>query len=341
MILSGIIEKEHKHCKKITTRKLIALCEMENYDIFCKELEELIKTKTNKDLIDKMYDIMQGKFRLKNKKYKDFVKKYDYIIEIMKKYNCLWDMTVGKYDAFGNAYKDSTEDFFCKFLIEHSDDIEKIKSIAIKINQLGFDEIIYGEKLDFTGIEYELEASYENEFEYLENIEVVPTYDNTTIKYKTTNSCYRMTIGTTGYGYTKRIKKYSKKIELNSLIFDVNRLPDEITIESTIGYINKLVELSKNDYQCVRDLVNINVSIEDLVNQYNYLKNIIENVENVKNKEEMKQVLYSILEEVEKLKSECLSFQKSIIVESDRIDESRVDEEKKLYLERRKKVSYY
>ena len=125
------------------------------------------------------------------------------------------------------------------------------------------------------------------------------------------------------------------------MIFDVNRLPDEITIESTIGYINKLVELSKNDYQCVRDLVNINVSIEDLVNQYNYLKNIIENVENVKNKEEMKQVLYSILEEIEKLKSECLSFQKSIIVESDRIDESRVDEEKKLYLERRKKASYY
>lgn len=341
MYYSGIIEKEHKHCKEIQVKSLITLCEIKNYDNFSKELELLIKTKRKKYLIDKMYDIMQGKFRFGSKKYKEFIKKYEDVIEIMKKNNCLWEMTVAKYNAFGNVYKDSAEDFFYKFILEHNDDIENIKSVAIKIKQLGFDKIIYGEKLDFTGIEYELDTSYVSDFEYLENIEVIPTYDNTSIIYKTTNSCYRITIWTIGYGDRKRIKNYSKEIELNSLIFDVNRLPDEITTESTLGYINKLVELSKNDYQCIKDLVNINVSIEDLFNKYNYLKNIIDNVENAKNKQEMKQVLGNILEEIEKLKLEYSSFQNDIIIESDKIDENKIIEEKKLYLERRKNASYY
>lgn len=339
MILSAIVEKKHKHCKKIETNSLIALCEIKNYDTFCEELESLIASKKNKDLIYKMYNIMQGKFVLGNKKYKEFVRKYHDTIEIMKKYHCLSDMTILKYNPDGKPNKSSTEDYFYKFILEHKENIETIKSIAIKIKSLGFDKIIYGEKLNFTDIEYELEESYGSDFEYLENIEVIPTYTRNSIKYKTNNSCYCMTIGTTGYSNNQNISNYDRIIELNSLIFDPDRLPNEITVESTIGTIHKLAEARKRDYQIIRDVVDISISAEDLMIQYNRTKRIIESIESVKNKEELNQILNNILKEINELKLASLSFENETIDSSKTLDEEKIENEKSFYLVRREWTS--
>lgn len=323
---SAIIEKVHKHCKEIKINSLIALCEINNYDSFCEELESLIASNKNEALIYKMFCIMQGKFIIGYKKYKEFVKKYQDTIEIMKKYHCLSDMTIFKYNPNGKLNKSSTEDYFFKFISYHKDDIDTIKNLALKIKSLGFDKIVYGENLDFTDIEYRFYTSYNDDFEYLENMEVIPAYNRNPIKYKTNGSCYRMTISADGCG---------REIELNSLIFDPNRLPNELTKESTIEAIIKLANEMKDEYQHIRDSVAMSISTDDLMTQYNNTKKIIERINGTKNKEELNQILHNILKEITELKLASLEFENETIASSEKIDEDRIETEKQLYLGRR------
>lgn len=133
---------------------------------------------------------MQGKFSIRSSKYKSFIEKHKHTIEIMKKYLCLSNLTVLSYDAKGNRRKNLPEDYFYQYIKNNKEDIEKIKEVALKLKKLGFNEIKYGENLDFTGIEYDLDIFYGNDFAFLENIKVNSTYLNNPIKYKTNGSCY-------------------------------------------------------------------------------------------------------------------------------------------------------
>ena len=247
MTNSTIIRKRKEICREIEVDSLIALCEIENYDVFCKELESLISSNKNKNLIWKLYEIMLGRHKFGNKKYKDFVKKYENVIEIMKKNHCLSNMIVDKYNSDGSVNKNSTEDYFYRFILDHKEDLEAIKSVVLKIKSLGFDKIIYGENLDFTNVTYELSNLYNCRFEFLENIEVIPTYSIYPIKYVSKGSCYRMILKTVGYGSQKSLSKYNRVIELNSLIFDPKRLPDDIT--NAIDFIKSLVDKNKKELE--------------------------------------------------------------------------------------------
>lgn len=330
-----MISQLNEKSKIISTNCLIALCETENYNAFCKELEELIKSDKGENLIYKMYNIMRGKFTIGNKKYKEFVKKYKDIIEIMKKNQCLSDMTIMKYDNFGENIPSTTEDYFFKFITDHKSDIETIKNIAIKIKNLGFSQINYDKNFDFNTTEYELNRT--SSINYLENIEIIPTYNNYSIQYNTKNSCYCIELDTYGYGDTRKISDYGRSIYLNSLIFDPNRLPNEITTESTIGFITKLANENKQDGKTIKDLVDTSVAIDDLIIQYNQVIKTIETIKNTKTKEELKQILNNILEEINKLKLINQSYEQEKINNSLKLSNSTIEKEKQLYLESRNK----
>ncbi len=241
MIYSAVIEKWNKHCKKINTNHLIVLCEIgEDYKSFCEDLEKLIKSKNNRDLVKKAYRVMRGKFSIGAGKYKSFIEKHKQAIEIMNKYYCLSDLTVLSYDTRGKRRKGLTEDYIYQYIQEHKEDIETIKSIALKIKKLGFERIKFNENLDFTKLEFQLDNLHEGDFAFLENIEIKPTDLQSIIKYKTKGSHYCIYLGSSGGEKDKEVSKYWRSIELNSLIFDPSKLPNEITTESTIGVIQKL-----------------------------------------------------------------------------------------------------
>lgn len=332
---SDVCKKRNKYCKKIKVDSLITLCEIKNYDEFSKDLEKLISSKRGIRKIFNLYDVMQGKFIFGSKKYKDFIKKYQNVIDIMKKNNCLESMILYKYDKDGKSYYNHQEEYFYNFISEHKEDIETIKNVAFKIKSLGFDKIIYGEKLDFTDSEYELDKIYSFDFEYLENMELVPTYTNNPIKYKTNDSCYCMSIKLNGFGTNKGISEFGREIELNSLIFDSNRLPNEITYDSTLSVINNLFIDGKKDLKKIRDILDMSVCTDDLISQYNITKKMIESIEDVKDKEELKQVLTNISKDLDALKKAGLSFEKEIINSSDTINEEIIKNEKDQYIKRR------
>lgn len=338
MTNSTIIRKRKEICREIEVDSLIALCEIENYDVFCKELESLISSNKNKNLIWKLYEIMLGRHKFGNKKYKDFVKKYENVIEIMKKNHCLSNMIVDKYNSDGSVNKNSTEDYFYRFILDHKEDLEAIKSVVLKIKSLGFDKIIYGENLDFTNVTYELSNLYNCRFEFLENIDVIPTYSIYPIKYVSKGSCYRMILKTVGYGSQKSLSKYNRVIELNSLIFDPKRLPDDIT--NAIDFIKSLVDKNKKDCQVIRDTVNLSVCVDDLVKQYDHTKKTIDSIENVENKKELEEALHNILREITVLELLASSFERENVSDSSKVDFDKIKLEKELYLKRREAAKY-
>jgi len=174
----------------------------------------------------------------------------------------------------------------------------------------------------------------------LDNIEVIPTYNNSPIRYKTTDSCYCMRVGISDYGNDRELKDYDRRIELNSLIFDPNRLPNEITFESTAGVIKKIADDSKQESKVIKELVDVSVAIDDLVIQYNEIERIIESVENVDNREELQKILNNILEEIKRLKSTSSSFRQDAISDFENLSEEKIEEEKQKYLIRRRNASY-
>ena len=340
MIYSLVMEERNKHCKKIKTNHLIVLCEVgENYKSFCDDLEELIKSKSNRYLVNKVYRVMQGKSTISSNKYKEFVEKHKHTIEIMNKYSCLSNLTVLSYDEKGKRRENLAEDYFYQYIQEHNEDIETIKALALKIKALGFNEINFGEKLDFTEVEYELDTlcGNQNYFAFLENMEVNPTYLNNPIKYRTNGSCYCLILETDGFGFgfNREIGKYNRNIELNSLIFDPNKLPNEITTKSTIGIIQELAEKKKGEHEDIHASVDLSITTSDLAGYFERLKEISERIDKIKDNPELKNLLNQMQNTLTQLQLFGVNFENQIIDSHAGITDKTMKKEKKLYLDRR------
>lgn len=325
-----------KQCKSIHINHLLVLCEIvEEYKSFCNDLEILIKSRTNRDLVSEAYKVMQGKFSIHSRRYKSFIEKHKHTIEIMNKYSCLSNLTVLNYNTKGSRIANLPVDYFYEYIQNNKEYIEVIKAVALKLKTLGFREIQYGESLDFTKTEYNLYPSRERTFAYLENIEVNPTYLNNPIKYKTSDSCYCMCLDLKCYGNEKEISEYSRKIYLNSLILEPNSLPNEITMESTIGVIKKLAADRKIEYQVIGNSVDLSIAINDLKNEFEHIKQVIAKIDKVKDDEELISLLAQMQNIMTQLQSFGENFEKEIIDCNENITEQKMEQEKKLYLERR------
>lgn len=336
MIYSAVIEKKDKKCKNIRTNHLIVLCEIgENYKSFCNDLEKLIKSKSNRDLITKAYNVMQGKISICSKKYKEFREKHKHTIEIMNRYSCLSNLTILSYDAKGKRRENLTEDYFYQYIQEHKEDIETIKAVALKIKNLGFDEINFGEEIDFTDVEYELNTFDGSDFAFLENMEISPTYLNSPIKYRTKASSYCLLLGSNGYGSNKEISKYNRNIKINSLIFDPNKLPNEITTESTIDIIKELAEKKKTENKDIRDSIDLSITTSDLTNCFERLKDTSEKIDKIKDNQELINLLNQMQNTLSQLQLFGINYENQIINSHTGITTKTMEREKKLYLDRR------
>lgn len=342
---NSVIKEENDYeCKRINTNHLIALCEIgEDYKSFCEDLEKLIKSNYNKNLVQDIYRVMSGHFSIHAGKYRSFIEKHKKTIEILNKYNCLSNLTVLSYDINGNRRKDLSEDYFYQYIQNNKQNVETIKNVALKLKKLGFDSIDFNENLDFTKQEFEVDCSYRGgyfassgaSFSFLENIDIIPTYLQNPIKYKTTGSCYCMNLEYLGFGYYDGIDKYNRNIKLNSLIFDPSKLPDEISVGTTVGVIQKLLEKKKEQYKDLKDSVDLSISLADLEDQFENLKKVLEGIDKVKYNEELSKLLNQMKDILTKLQLLGVNLEKQVIDSHQSISNETMENEKKLYLERR------
>ena len=317
-----------KSMNKIPTNVLLALCEISNYSEFTNELEEIISTYP-KFKVYVINSIASGNNPLGKKEYKKFVKKYKNVFDIMKKYNALEDMILFTY------LKNHTSNlcnykFFYHYLLNHKDEIIKIKANVNKLSQLGINEIYFDQEIKFENYDYYYKKNLYEKIMILDNISIIPTYSKEYIKYNSSNSFYCIILTVSSFSDSIELYKSGRKVILNDLLFDKNKLPDQLNIENTIGVLKKLsIEEIKNQ-NLLRNSIDLAINSDELLNQYQKIKTIFESIES--NKEETKKILQDCLVTLTSLKKASLKYENNVIEKSDKIDKKLIEEEKKLYL---------
>ena len=322
-----------KNIKKIDIRDTLALCEIiDNFDRFNKEIIDLA-SKTKTSLTNLMYEVWKvsdgaiSYSRKANKFYKD----YKSIIESISKYNSICSFVNMNYDNNGILI-DEKLGFSYQYILDNKEHIEKIKELLERIKELGFSEVYFDEKLDVSDKEYCIYTGnqYGEAGKYVDNIELIPTYDNTEVKYKSNGTNFVIDI------YSRFGHLTGEKITVNSLLFDKDRLPKHIDKENIIKPFTKFTEEQKGQYQGVRNSTNLSVGISDLECELLCLeKTITLRLEDVYNKEELLKVLTNIKEEISKLTSLNSEYNQSIISKYPNVTEKVLADEVKLYIKRR------
>lgn len=323
------MEKEKKTIS-VEVNNLIAICHILNdYTKFTQNLKELIENNNSRNIAFILYKISKGEFVFSSRKEKKFYKDNKSVIDTINKYSNIQNITINY------LTEENSLDFFYKYIKKHQDNLERILSVLEKIEELGFDKLEFDEENDFTNTIYEIDTrSYINDISYLDNIEIVPNYENNIVEYKTTGSNYKIDVQLT----FNTIEEYRKAIVVNSLLFDPKRLPEEINKETIYDKIVSLKKKEKKKCNNIRNSVDLSISIDDLYTQFENINKIIEQLNNEESKEQLPELRELLLEfknnlnQLQKISSE---YNERTIKENPNITEEMLKKEKKKYLKRR------
>ena len=306
---------------------------LDNYSEFIQNLSSLISTKYNRDTIYNLYKISKGKFVVGSRKIKRFYQENKTVVDTINKYSDILSFINLNYDYQGNLSENSSLEFFYQYLSSHKDELNQILSVLEKLKELGFNEFKFDEDANFACNEYAIDTCINRNIDinYLDNIQVVPNYQNNVVKYRTTGSNYCI-IAKTSFG---KLCAYEKTITLNSLIFDVKRLPETITKENIFDKLVSLKEEQKENCSTIKNSIDLSISIDDLRNQFDSTNRIIEGLNSVDSKDGLQDVLLKIKEYIDKLQTISTEYDDSISQGYSSITKEKLEKEKQLYLKRR------
>ena len=311
---------------------LIALCHIiDDFEEFIKSINELDKSKDKRAIIYDIDKISRGKFvfRFGIKKLNTFYQDNKSVIDKINKYSNLSHFVILYYD-FGEK---NAMDFFYKYILSHKEDIDKIILLLEKIKKLGIKQIQFSEEIDFTDKVYSVNRifNYNDNVFYLDNMEAVPNYQTNVVKYRTTDSNYEINLSIS----YKKFAEHMREIKVNSLLFDAERLPDEITIDSIFNKIIRLKKEKQAACDIVEEDVKLSVVLEDLFAQFATTSNVIQRLKNVSSKEQMLNLLKEIKSGLDKINELKSTYEADVLQEDSSITNEVLEGERRLYLDNR------
>lgn len=323
----------------ININDLIILCHiLDSYNDFNQELINLMSsTKFN------IYNLLllsktNRKNFLCNRKTKKFYLKYKDIFNIINNYNNALSFIVDNYIINqNNITRKSNLDFFYQYIMNNKNNLEKILAVLNRINELGFKKLKFDENLDFTASEYKVNTLFNGNtnIEYLDNMKAIPNYQNDVVKYKTTGSNYKVIINPSiTIVVNGNISEHDKKIVVNSLVFDANRLPNSISTESIFNEILALKNSKSKECDAIKNSIDLNLNMEGLISQFISIDNTINRINDIENKDELLIILAEMQTILDKLKMAASNYDINIAKTYPAITPDILQKEKKLYLER-------
>ncbi len=223
---------------------LIFICNIiDEYDNFSNDLNKLITTKDIDKILKDFNKLHNGIRWFISKDIRSFYFKYKDLIEYIFKY-------MGE-----DFFIKNNLDYFYKYINKHKIYKSKILQLLDVLKMLGFEELTLKEETKFTDEEYSTTSSYNKKINivYLDNIEIIPNYQNNLIKYKSKGSNYKITI-----------KNSRVNITVNSLIFDITKLPNSIDPKFILNEIISLKKISQKSCDELKNAINMNYYIDVL-----------------------------------------------------------------------------
>jgi len=323
-----------KDNKKIYTNDMIALCHIvDEFDSFEKKLISVIYSNNNRDFVYQLWEISYGTYKLGAREANRFYEENKLVIDVINKYSNVFMFINRNYRWYGESKGDLR--FFYEYLVSHKDEIPQILELFERLKKLGFVMVEYNEELDFTKETYNAYLSFSDNFglTYVANPQVIPNCTSN-INFTTVDSNYKMKLNLSGIP-RKKISENNREIVLNSLLFDLNTLPEKIDIDHIHGKLVRLKEGQNDKSSIIRSSVDLNVSILDLEQQFNYTNETISRIDSVKNKEELVAILLRMRDDLNKLKDLTLENDDSILEKEPSLTREILENEKTLYLKRR------
>ena len=315
----------------IRTKDLLTLIVILNeFENFNKEVIDLLKN--NGFSVPKLAKLNKNEKVFGAKKLKDFYEKNSDIINIIDSYSDICHFISYNYDLINNRPRKCFYELY-NYLCDNKDKLNSVVDLLIKVQKLGFDNILFNDKIDFTQRIYKINTMpiMDEEYYYLENMYVVPAYDGQIIEYKTSGSNYEMRLRK---GYKDNIKVDS--ISINDLFMDPKTIPDELSKEETYDTIIKLRTDIQNQYDILRESINLSIGIDELKEKYNYIYNLSNICDDMEIKTKLLAVLADLKDEIFELEYLSNNYKKLITNRNKVLTEEKVEKEKKLELKRRK-----
>ena len=293
---------------------------LDKYEDFKQKLSIAMKNKYNKQFVWQLTEQVFGvsltelldlKKERKIPKVSKFYQENKEVIDTIQTYKVINGFIYYIYD-----HQESINCFYNYFL-KNKDNIPKILEVLNRLKELGFKMFFINENADFANKTYRLKPDFSSNYmyDYLDNIMVIPSEEEDVL-YKTNFSNYKITF----------TKSHGPKIELNTLIFDPNTLPNSLAKEDTFDKIIKLKEEIQEECEAIK-------ANQELIGIINYLSNLI-NLDN-KNLEDEKitpmyrtylqsvlKVMEYSLEELRKIKIDLVHNNPILYGEDDKKDAS-------------------
>ena len=168
-------------------------------------------------------------------------------------------------------------DNFYNYILKHKIDINKLYKLLERIKNLGFEEFDFCENADFSHEINNISEDLKRNLiiNYLENIQVIPSYPGN-IAYYSEGSSYLITLSPTD------ISSFRPSIKLNNLEFDPNCLPDKLDVKEFFSKLlmeNQRYNGGINAIKYCKDFDNPISNLQLTINKLNELKNRVDSEE--------------------------------------------------------------
>lgn len=181
-------------------------------------------------------------------------------------------------------------------------------AILEKLKELEFDAINLDENADFTEERCRVVEYYNNTYiQYFDNMQAIANYEDESILCTTTGSNYKMLLLTKS--------RLIRLITLNSLVFDVERLPNKINAATAWNNILKMEEKTKDKSKMLDNSVNFSVSVDKLESQIGTVSDIIRRIDDVNDKEELLKIMLQISKSVQRIKDASSEYERKVVDE--------------------------
>ena len=317
---------------EIRTKDLLTIAViLDEFEDFSKNVIDLLKESKNIRFFYTLNKVIKGETVLGAKKIKDFYINNRVIVDVVNGYSDIHYFIAYNFDMYNKTLNEGTNNIY-HYLLNNKDKIKNIIDSLIRIERLGFNTIYFNENFDFTNDIYRLSENpvLYTRFFYLDNLYAVPTYKNSDIKYKTKKSEYKMEMKT-DMEVVEPLHIY-----LNTLLFDHNRLPEELDKKEIIDKILELKLNIKGQYDTLKESVDLSIGIDELKQRFEYVLNLSYMCDDLVIKKRLLSVLSDIKEELYELEYISNSYNKNIAQNYPTISEEKLKEEKVLELNRRK-----
>ena len=280
--------------------------------------------KNSKDYKDSMFNI--GAMDNGNKVYhakndKKFYLENKETIDKISKYSNFFEFICCNYSI--NEVRNKNILFFYNYIINNKNKIPNILELLDYFTSIGIQDINFVND-SFTEETFEYDYTTRFGSDYFENMYAIPTILPNKIVYKTQGSNYRL--------YTNN----RRCITVNNLLFSKECFPKELN-DNLIREIIALKDTIQEENKIIKNSVILNVTLDDLYNQYEETNRLIESLDGIENKKEILNTLKRISKQIKRIETIRNNYNYS---NQDKIDPNVLNEEKMIYRKTRNHIDY-